>query len=272
MAPAAHAAAPLPASQHPEGPLSEAGDMSGLNNPYLLACLNAFAHNQFSRGEQYCNLAIMIDPKDSDALEMLGYGFLLQHRFERAAAEFAAALQINPDKAEVLAGYGRSLTGLGDYAGAVTQFEKAVALVPGNSAYHNGLCWARTASGKNLNVALSDCNTALRLAPGAPGPLNSRGLAELRLNRFSDAVTDYTASLKVQPLQPSARFGRGLAYLALGQITAGSADIVAARARDPDMDGIFTQMGILPENCDTNPKCPAGFPPVAKGNRQVAQR
>jgi tetratricopeptide (TPR) repeat protein len=243
------------------------------NDPYLVACLDALAHGELSRGEEACTQAILVDPKDSDALELRGYGFLLEHRFDKAEEDFRAALQIRPDNAEDLAGYGQSLTGLGEYAQAVVQFGKAVALAPANAAFRNALCWARAGTGKDLDEALGDCDTALMLAPGAPGPLNSHGLVNLRLGRYPDAIADYTASLTASATQPSARFGRGLAHLALGQTAAGSADILAARAGDSDIDGMFIQMGVLPKDCGTepSPKCPAGFPPPQKGEWLVAQ-
>ncbi len=269
-------AGPLPASQRPP-PQSRAlpgkPDNSALNDPYLVACLNALAHGEVSRGEEFCTLALVVNPKDAGALELRGYGYLLHHRFDKAEEDFHAALQLEPDNAEDWAGYGQSLTGQGRYDEAVPQFEKAVALVPGNAPYRNGLCWARAGSGKTLDVALDDCDTALKLAPGTPAPLNSRGLVNLRLGRFSDAIADYTASLAARSAQPSALFGRGLAHLALGDRAAGNTDILSARAGDSEIDAIFVQMGVLPQDCGAKPgtKCPAGFPPRQKGDWLVAQ-
>jgi len=268
-------AGPLPISQPPsvEGraPPGKTGS-SVIDDPYLVACLNALAHGELSRGEEACTLAVLINPKDPDALELRGYGFLLQHRFDKAEEDFLAALKIRPDSAEDMAGYGQSLTGLGRYDEAVVQFEKAVALAPAKAAYRNGLCWARAATGKNLDVALGDCDSALMLAPGVAAPLNSHGLVNLRLGRYADAIADYTASLAASAAQPSARFGRGLAQLALGQAVAGGADILAARTGDSDIDSMFVQMGVLPKDCGAklDPKCPAGFPASQKGGLMIA--
>lgn len=272
----AHAMAPLAVSQHPAAPTSgKPGkpSLSGMNDPYLVACLNALGHGEFSRGEEACTQALLIDPKDPDALELRGYAFLLEQRFDKAERDLRAALQVRPRSAELYAGYGRSLTGLGDFSAAVASLIKAVDLEPSNAAYRNALCWARAGSGKDLDMALGDCDTALMLAPGAAGPLNSHGLVNLRLGRFSDAIADYTASLAISAAQPSARFGRGLAHLALGQAAAGTADILTARAGDSDIDAMFIQMGILPKDCGAtpDPKCPAGFPPPQKSGLLVAR-
>ena len=241
-------------------------------DPFLVACINALAQGKLSQGEEDCTLALVVNPKDSDALGLRGYGFLLDQRFDRAEEDFRAALQLVPDNAADLAGYGQSLTGLGHFDEAVPQFEKAVALMPGNPAYRIGLCWARAASGKNLDVAMDNCNAAMVAAPGMAGPLNSRGLVNLRLGRFSEAIADYTASLAVRSAQPSAYFGRGLAHLALGEAATGRADILAARTGDAEIDSLFVQMGTLPNDCGVrlNPKCPEGFPPLANREWVVA--
>ena len=261
---------PPPAQGH--APAGKPGN-AVLDDPYLVACLNALGHGELSRGVELCSLALLVNPKDPDALELRGYGFLLQQRFDKAEEDFRAVLQIRPDSAEDLAGYGRSLTGLGDFSGAVTQLAKAVDLDPRNAAYRNALCWARASDGKNLDMALGDCDTALMLAPGTAEPLNSHGLVNLRLGRYSAAIADYTSSLAARSTQPSARFGRGLAYLALGQIAAGSVDILAARAGDSDIDSMFIQMGVLPRDCGVrqDAKCPTGFPSPQKGSWMAVQ-
>jgi len=264
-------ARPLPVSQPPAEQkqllpaLKDHPGPGGYGNPFLWSCLADLAHGWLSQGERACGQAIAFDPKDPNAYDLRGYAYLIERRFELAEADFRAALKLTPKSAQDLAGYGQSLTGLGQFAEAVTQFSKAVALAPANAAYRNGLCWARAGTGKNLKRALADCNAALLLVPGTPGPLNSRGLVELRLGRFNTAITDYTAALAVRPQLPPARFGRGLAHLELGQIAAGGADILGARNADPEIDALFVQLGVLSRECGQGKQqCPAGFPPVSQ--------
>jgi hypothetical protein len=46
-------------------------------------------------------------------------------------------------------------------------------------------------------------------------------------------------------------------------MAAGSADIIAARKSDPEIDGMFVILGVLPQQCGSaKPRCPAGFPAV----------
>src|SRR6266702_2336800 len=234
---------------------------------FLAACLSALANGNPTNAEQMCSRAIAFDPLSETGYKLRGYAYLIEHRFERAAADFQVALKMRPDDAENRAGYGQSLNGLGQFGQAVSEFARAVSLSPAIAAYHNGLCWARAGTGRNLRTALGDCNRALVLAPGTPGPFNSRGLVKLRMGKLKEAVADYDASLAVKPVQPSARFGRGLARLLLHQTLDGISDISEARRVDPDIDELFIGLGVLSRQCRHGAGkcgCPAGFPSRAE--------
>jgi tetratricopeptide (TPR) repeat protein len=231
---------------------------------YLGACLSALTNGLPAKAEEACGQAIVSNPRLATGYKLRGYVYLIEHRFERAAADFRIALEIQPNDSENRAGYGQSLNGMGQFSGAVAEFSKAVSLSPATAAYHNGLCWARAGTGKHLEIALADCNRALALAPGSAGPLNSRGLVLLRQGRFQAAIADYDASLASKPSQPSARFGRGLARLGLRQTAKGVSDVSEARRADAEIDELFITLGVLRRDCGRGhlgSHCPAGFPP-----------
>ena len=206
------------------------GDRLGSENSgnlFVAFCLDQLTRGNLARAEEACGRALDVNPRDADAYKLRGYAYLLEHRFERAATDFQAALRLKPSDDNDLAGYGQSLSGLGQYAAAAAQFRKALAVSPQKAAYWNGLCWAQAGSGRQLGRALTACNRALAIEPGAPGALNSRGLVYLRMKRFNAAIADYSVSLRAHPEQASAWFGRGLARLSVGE-TAGTADIATS--------------------------------------------
>ncbi len=258
----------LPVSRTPEAPRTRQqaapeSDARALSDLYLLTCFTALMQGGANAAEKACSQAIVLDTGKTDAFELRGYAYLLQHRFERAAADFQVVLRSRPRDADDLAGYGRALSGMGEFDAAVTQFTAAVAAAPLDVPIRSGLCWARGGTGKNLARALADCDAAIHLDPRSATALNSRGMVELRMTRFAAAISDYTAALAADPQQPSAHFGRGLAHLWLGQLAAGSGDIVAARKSDPEIDSMFVTLGVLPQQCGAaEPRCPAGFPPL----------
>lgn len=251
-------------------PAPQLEDRSGKENLapiFLLACLDALSQGKITEGKELCTQALKIDSLLADAYKMRGYAYLLEKRFERARADFQVAVRLQPQDSASLAGFGQSLSGLGQFQEAVVQLEKAVALSPTIAPFWNGLCWARAGTGSNLKRALADCNRALALQPGAVAALSSRGMTHLRMGQFKAAIADYDAALKTRAGLPSALYGRGLARLNLGRVPDGAADISNARRGDADIDDLFVTLGIVPRSCaysDGKAVCLPGFPSLPK--------
>jgi predicted aspartyl protease/tetratricopeptide (TPR) repeat protein len=119
---------------------------------------------------------------------------------------------------------------------ALVQFDHWILAHPKDDSLSmamNNRCWLRALTGKDLDQALADCNAALKLLPGNPEILDSRGLVRLRRGDFTGAITDYRGSLRMQPDNAWSLYGRGLAELRLGKTSEGEADIKAAEAASP---------------------------------------
>jgi len=84
----------------------------------------------------------------------------------------------------------------------------------------------------------------LRLAPGDPGTLDSRGFVYLKLGRFSQAIADYDAALAGNPRESGSLYGRGLARLRSQDTEGGRADLAAAKALDPAVAEEFARYGL----------------------------
>jgi tetratricopeptide (TPR) repeat protein len=93
---------------------------------------------------------------------------------------------------------------------------------------------------------MADCNEALRLDPGEPNMLDSRGLVYVRLGDFDKAIIDYDAALKVNPNEAWSLYGRGLAELRKGLTAPGQADIKAAEAINPRLADEAKTAGLEP--------------------------
>jgi tetratricopeptide (TPR) repeat protein len=260
----------------PSGPAASLSrsDSEKVATLFMAMCLAHLAEYKLAWAEQSCGQAIEANPRLADAYKVRGYAYLMEHRFERAEKDFRAALQLKPHDDQNIAGFGESLSGEGHFSDAASQFRQALSMVPKRAAYWNGLCWALAGEGRQLRNALDSCNRALALAPGAAGILNSRAMVYLRLRQFPLAIADYSVSLKVEREQASAWFGRGFARLSRGE-KEGRTDISEARRRDPGVDSVFVQMGVLSVDClnKGGAACPPGFPtaPVkSPGAYQVA--
>lgn len=263
-------AAPYAPARPPEtnvlsSPLRGGDTSLGEADGLVAECLLLFALGSMESAKQACSGALLLDPKRADAFKLRGYVYLLEGRPDKAGADFQAGLRLKPTDDQLWAGYGQTLNDMGRFAEAVGQFHKAVQLAPEKPAYWSSLCWTQAATGEKLDEALAACSKALRLAPQAAAPYNSRGLVRLRMRQWPEAIADYRQSLRLSSEQASAWFGLGLARLSAGD-AAGAADIRDARQRDPAIDWLFIAMDVLPERCDlpTKAVCPAGFPALPK--------
>ncbi len=110
----------------------------------------------------------------------------------------------------------------------------------------NNLCWGLAIVGADLDAALKDCETALKLSPDAAAIIDSRAFVLLRLGRYDDAIAGYDQAVKLRPAQAESLFGRGLAELRKGQADKAKADMDAARGFDPMIDDTFAGYGLKP--------------------------
>ncbi len=154
-------------------------------------------------------------PKEADIRLQLGNLYERGHRLDDSIAQYGLWIDAHPDDA------------------LVTQ-----AL--------NGRCWSRALSGRDLELALKDCNRALGHMRDTPMILDSRGLVYLRMGRFDKALTDYDAALAQQPNLAWSLYGRGLAKINLGRKAEGLADLAAASKLRPKLADLAKGYGIAP--------------------------
>ena len=110
----------------------------------------------------------------------------------------------------------------------------------------NGRCWAGALAGEQLEQARADCDAALRSDSKAAAFLDSRGLVNLRLGNYKEAIKDYDAALRLNPKIAWSLYGRGLAKLRTNQSASGQADIEAAKALQPGLPERASKFGIAP--------------------------
>jgi len=163
-----------------------------------------------------------------------------------AMADIEAALTAWPES------YGARLlrSGMHQDAGrydlAIKDLDVLIAREPDQGSLYNNRCWVRVLGALDLDKALGDCETALKLSPGNAAMLDSRAWVKLRQGNLAAAIIDYDAALKARPGQASSLFGRGVAKRRQGAKTAGDLDLAAARKAQPDIDKEFAGYGVTP--------------------------
>lgn len=163
--------------------------------------------------------------------------------YELALRDYADALALNPQDAEVLNNRGATRTALGQYDAAVEDFDRSMALAPGRAIPLSNRCFAKAALG-HLEQALADCNEAVRLHPTRVATFSSRGFVYLKLGRADEAIVDYDKVLAHRSDEPYALFGRAVAKRMNGDLRGSDGDAVRALAVKPDIADHMERLGV----------------------------
>ena len=112
----------------------------------------------------------------------------------------------------------------------------------------NTRCTARALLGRDLALALKDCNRAVSASSKGSNSrfLDSRAFVRLRLGDYDKAIEDYDAALKMSPQLSAALYGRGIAKVRKKNIVDGEADMANAQKITPKIAEQFTALGIVP--------------------------
>jgi tetratricopeptide (TPR) repeat protein len=190
--------------------------------------------------------------KADDVPSLIARATLRAGRGDSAAVvvDLDAADRAAPKEAAERMQMGQLYISAGQPAAAVVQYSKWIDVHPREDVHmdeaRNWRCQARALWGQELDEALTDCNTALRIKPNTANYLDTRGLLYLRRNSYDKAIADYDATLRLEPKRAWSLYGRGLARLHKGETAAGQADIAAATAINPKIVEAAAKYGIGP--------------------------
>ncbi len=202
---------------------------------------------EFERARVDFSLVVALQPRDTEALDLRGRALAALGRHSEALADLNQAVRLDPRNSDALDDRGSVYQAMADYDAAIGDFTASISVDPGDPTAWNGRCWVRMLADRQLEAALSDCNRALKLAPGRDDILDSLGWVYLRLGRAQTAIARFDAALTQSPRLASSLFGRGMARLALGDLRNGRADIKLAKEVEPGIEARFKTYGIVPQ-------------------------
>jgi Tfp pilus assembly protein PilF len=228
-----------------------------------IACVAAVLSFHTEEAKAACGRLIVAEPREKLGYKFRGLALLLEHDFAKAEEDFRAALRLDPWDAEIQAGYAQSLSGQGHYAAAISHFDEALKLKKEDVRFLAARCWARMGEGRDLDLALADCNRAADMAPDFATARLNRGMVRLKQQNYRAAVQDFTRALDIDSDLPVGLFGRGFAYLQLKDEPRAEADIKAARRLNASIDALFIRTGILPASCREE-AAPCPLPPALR--------
>lgn len=196
--------------------------------------------------------AIKLDPRSPKPLVYRATLYSRGKDYERAQADLTRALALDPRNPVWFVRRGEAFAHLGQKDKALVDFAAARREGGSNATLLNDICWTQATANVALEEALSDCDAALKLAPGTPAIMDSRAFTLLRLNRLDEAIAGYDAALKRNPKLEASLYGRGLARIKKRQDKEGLADIRAAIAIEPEVARRFEGYGFpTPQGVET---------------------
>ena len=101
-------------------------------------------------------------------------------------------------------------------------------------------------TGKDLDAASHDCESALRLDSGSAESLENQGLLQFRQNHADAAMQNFNAAIRQSFKSPYAFFLRGVLKHRAGNTADGDSDIQTALALNPNIKATLAACGIAP--------------------------
>lgn len=166
--------------------------------------------------------------------------------FAGAAEDYGRLAMRRPQSAEPRVRQGEFLFRGGDYAGAISAFDAAAQLEPGNPQTHAGRCEARAAANLELDVAEQACVEAIRLSGQSSSALFSRGFLYFKQGRLEEALSDFESAGRLDNTNAFAAYGFAVANLRLGRYEEQARALLADVSRAvPDVE-TYAQAGMRP--------------------------
>ena len=162
-----------------------------------IACVAGVLSFHTEEAKAACGRVIVAEPSEPLGYKFRGLALLLEHDFDKAEEDFRAALRLDPWDAEIQAGYAQSLSGQGHYAAAISHFDEALKLKKDDVRFLAARCWARMGEGRDLDLAMADCNQAADMAPDFATARLNRGMVRLKQQNYRAAVQDFTRALDI---------------------------------------------------------------------------
>ena len=141
---------------------------------------------------------VAAEPRNVDALYLLGTTHLQRGEGEAAIARFDRALKVRPDFVEALAARGAALSGLNRHDEALATYDAFLALQPGHAESWNNRANALLALGRAIE-AVTSYDRALSLKPEYADGWRNRGIALLHLSRAEEALQSFDKALRLKP-------------------------------------------------------------------------
>ena len=193
---------------------------------------NAFhAAQDYEKALAQYNAALALRPDDPATLHNRGAVLHELKRYQEALPDYNRSLELRPDDPNTLSTRGVTLDDLERYEQALADYNRSLELQrddPATLNLHGGtLCHMN-----RYEEALADCSRSLELRPDHPATLSNRATALRHLKRCEEALAGCNRSLELRPDHPGTLNNRACVLSLTGRYEEAFADLREAIAGD----------------------------------------
>ena len=170
-------------------------------------------------------------------------GLFKKGDYAGAVPEWRKALAMEPDDPRAHNGFGETLARDSKRDEAMIQFRAAIAEKPEYAEAHNNLGILLASLNKPAE-ATTEFNEALEINPGYADGHNNLGLLLLEQHRVPEAIDQFQAAIEINPAFAEAHNNLGSAYRNQGNLDQAISEFRAAVDADPKYAHAFNNMGL----------------------------
>ena len=198
----------------------------------LQQAMVAFQAGRAQEAADWCQQVLAADPKNLDAMNLIGALALQRGDPEAARAVFERAARSAPDVPEPHNNLGVALHRLGRAAEALASYDRAIRMRSSfaDAWFNRGVVLGEL---ERWEDALQAYRRFLALRPNDPRALNNIGNVLQKLRRSSEALPFYQAAVQQRPDYADARINRGVVLRELRRWDEAIAEYDAVLAANP---------------------------------------
>lgn len=204
-------------------------------------CLN---NRDLAGAERLCRETLVAEPRNHDALHLLGFVRLMGGNARDAATLMGQALEVSPHDPAILENLGLAHLALQDFPRAETLFRDALRRGASHGLLHMRLGLALGSQGR-LAEALNALRTAVDRAPDDPDVHLNLGNALTESGQGDAAAACYRKVLALQPNHVDAHFNLGTLFMRLVRLDEAVAAYRQALAYAPGYADAHNNLGLV---------------------------
>lgn len=191
----------------------------------------------------YVSKAITLAPKFAEAYVIRGDGYLREHKYDLALADFNKAIGLKPSLAGTLKQNfeivyierGGLLMRSGNFMAAIDDYTSALQLNPVNARALNDRGDAYNTIG-DFNKGIEDLTKSIQIDPTNPYPYLNRGVSQFKAGRNAQALLDLNKAIEIDDKLMLAYFVRGEVHKGRSDFTSALSDFQMALELTPTND------------------------------------